>query len=293
MKKENIVKVILCSVVAIIAIFAIMLKGFNSSNITEDVLKSLNEDISSLSSYVNKYSIPKKGKTEISANYKGAHGESFPKDFKFNYKLEGNTLYFSDEAGYTKLELDQRLVDLFNIFSNDFTEDILVAKDEKNEENTIKVSLDIDKINNYFNKEFKKAEMVINKKNAISKEIKDITLSLDDYIITIDKSNYKIMYNDEKVDVNIVKNGYSLAINDTVKMNVIFEKDVDKYNIIVDNYVYSLNISNNNVKFTANTRASIYNSIEAVFMGEEVNINKKKEVDIKNNPLTRYFAEME
>lgn len=292
-KKENTLKVILCSIAAILVIGALILKGFGSDSVTDNVLKDLNADLVSLNKYVNKYNIPLKGTTKMCANYKGAHGESFPRDFKFNYELEGNILYFSNEEGYTKLELDQRLVSLYNMFKKDIKEDILKVKEEKKDGNSINVTLDIDLINKHFDTEFKKCEVTINKKNAMSSEIKDITIVLDDYIITIDGNKYKIMYNDNKIDISVVKTGYSLAINDNVKMNVIYEDSVDKYNIIVDNYVYSLSISDNNVKFTPNSRASIYNSIETSFTGENVSVDKSKESDIKNNPLTRYFAEKE
>lgn len=292
-KKENTLKVILCSIAAILVIGALILKGFGSDSVTDNVLKDLNADLVSLNKYVNKYNIPLKGTTKMRANYKGAHGESFPRDFKFNYELEGNILYFSNEEGYTKLELDQRLVSLYNMFKKDIKENILKVKEEKKDGNSINVTLDIDLINKHFDTEFKKCEVTINKKNAMSSEIKDITIVLDDYIITIDGNKYKIMYNDNKIDISVVKTGYSLAINDNVKMNVIYEDSVDKYNIIVDNYVYSLSISDNNVKFTPNSRASIYNSIETSFTGENVSVDKSKESDIKNNPLTRYFAEKE
>lgn len=292
-KKENTLKVILCSIAAILVIGALILKGFGSDSVTDNVLKDLNADLVSLNKYVNKYNIPLKGTTKMCANYKGAHGESFPRDFKFNYELEGNILYFSNEEGYTKLELDQRLVSLYNMFKKDIKDDILKVKEEKKDGNSINVTLDIDLINKHFDTEFKKCEVTINKKNAMSSEIKDITIVLDDYIITIDGNKYKIMYNDNKIDISVVKTGYSLAINDNVKMNVIYEDSVDKYNIIVDNYVYSLSISDNNVKFTPNSRASIYNSIETSFTGENVSVDKSKESDIKNNPLTRYFAEKE
>lgn len=292
-KKENTLKVILCSIAAILVIGALILKGFGSDSVTDNVLKDLNADLVSLNKYVNKYNIPLKGTTKMCANYKGAHGESFPRDFKFNYELEGNILYFSNEEGYTKLELDQRLVSLYNMFKKDIKENILKVKEEKKDGNSINVTLDIDLINKHFDTEFKKCEVTINKKNAMSSEIKDITIVLDDYIITIDGNKYKIMYNDNKIDISVVKTGYSLAINDNVKMNVIYEDSVDKYNIIVDNYVYSLSISDNNVKFTPNSRASIYNSIETSFTGENVSVDKSKESDIKNNPLTRYFAEKE
>lgn len=292
-KYENTLKVILCSIAAILVIGALILKGFGSDSVTDNVLKDLNADLVSLNKYVNKYNIPLKGTTKMSANYKGAHGESFPRDFKFNYELEGNILYFSNEEGYTKLELDQRLVSLYNMFKKDIKEDILKVKEEKKDGNSINVTLDIDLINKHFDTEFKKCEVTINKKNAMSSEIKDITIVLDDYIITVDGNKYKIMYNDNKIDISVVKTGYSLAINDNVKMNAIYEDSVDKYNIIVDNYVYSLSISDNNVKFTPNSRASIYNSIETSFIGENVSVDKSKESDIKNNPLTRYFAEKE
>lgn len=297
--KENKIKIILCSILAVISIFALTMLNFRSSSLTEDVINKLNDSINSLDKYANKFTIPLKGKVAMKANYKGAHGESFPREFNFNYVLEGNILYFSNDEGYNKLELNKELVDFFNTFYTKGVHDdiyyvVFEAKEEKDDGTSINASLDISRINEYFDSNFKKAELTINKKNIISNEVKDVTLSIDDYIITIDNNKYKIMYNDQIIDTNIVNNGYSLSVNNNVNMNVTYEKNVDNYNIVVDNFVYSLDISNNNVKFMANTRASVYNSIEVDFMGDEdVTVEKRNESSIINNPLTRYFAEKE
>ena len=296
-KKDDIdkymrLKVIACGIVLILLIATLFL-GSSSSKIEGEVLSKLNNNIKDINKYVNKFNTPLTGTVTMSANYKGAHGESFPKDYEFAYALEDNTLYFSNKDGYTSLELNKDLVNIYNIFKSDLKEDIFVSKKSISRGNEITIELDVDKINEYLKQDFKEAKITINRKNAISNEIKDITLSMDDYIITIDDDSYKVMYQDQLLEVMLNKNGYSLAINKNIKMNAILRDDVDNYNIVIDNYIYSLETSDNTIKFNANSSASIYNSIEANFNASSDIVDKDHKADITKNPLTRYFNEKE
>ena len=147
--------------------------------------------------------------------------------------------------------------------------------------------MDKDIINQIYSTDFKTITIDV-KTNGFIKQVSSYSLRLDDYVINI---------NDKKIEVN-GKNkltltfgniGYSLNINDKLKMNVI---NYYQYNILINDTSLFLELTDEGFYLSALTTHAIYNSLEITGVYENVDIEKNKEVDPILNPLYRYFNEV-
>ena len=163
--------------------------------------------------------------------------------------------------------------------------ELIVNKTTKN--NNIIYELDKDIINQIYSTDFKTITIDV-KTNGFIKQVSGYSLRLDDYVVNI---------NDKKIEVNGKNNitltfgnkGYSLNINDKLKMNVI---NYYQYNILINDTSLFLELTDEGFYLSALTTHAIYNSLEITGVYENADIEKNKEVDPILNPLYRYFNEV-
>ena len=286
MKKiKNTLFIIVALFISVVCIHTIYNDDFK---LRDHVINDLNEKIIKVGDYARNINISfnKTGKIKLNALYKGAHGESNPSEFNYNFSLDNGIYIVENEDGFLEFDMSilTKIIDTFASLKT-LEPELIVNKTTKN--NIIVYELDKDIINQIYSTDFKTITIDV-KTNGFIKQVSSYSLRLDDYVVNI---------NDKKIEVNGKNNitltfgnkGYSLNINDKLKMNVI---NYYQYNILINDTSLFLELTDEGFYLSALTTHAIYNSLEITGVYENANIEKNKEVDPILNPLYRYFNEV-
>lgn len=286
MKKiKNTLFIIVALFISVVCIHTIYNDDFK---LRDYVINDLNEKIIKVGDYARNINISfnKTGKIKLNALYKGAHGESNPSEFNYNFSLDNGIYIVENEDGFLEFDMSilTKIIDTFASLKT-LEPELIVNKKTKN--NNIVYELDKDIINQIYSTDFKTITIDV-KTNGFIKQVSSYSLRLDDYVINI---------NDKKIEVNGKNNitltfgnkGYSLNINDKLKMNVI---NYYQYNILINDTSLFLELTDEGFYLSALTTHAIYNSLEITGVYENADIEKNKEVDPILNPLYRYFNEV-
>lgn len=286
MKKiKNTLFIIVALFISVVCIHTIYNDDFK---LRDYVINDLNEKIIKVGDYARNINISfnKTGKIKLNALYKGAHGESNPSEFNYNFSLDNGIYIVENEDGFLEFDMSilTKIIDTFASLKT-LEPELIVNKTTKN--NIIVYELDKDIINQIYSTDFKTITIDV-KTNGFIKQVSSYSLRLDDYVINI---------NDKKIEVNGKNNitltfgnkGYSLNINDKLKMNVI---NYYQYNILINDTSLFLELTDEGFYLSALTTHAIYNSLEITGVYENANIEKNKDVDPILNPLYRYFNEV-
>lgn len=286
MKKiKNTLFIIVALFISVVCIHTIYNDDFK---LRDHVINDLNEKIIKVGDYARNINISfnKTGKIKLNALYKGAHGESNPSEFNYNFSLNNGVYIVENEDGFLEFDMSilTKIIDTFASLKT-LEPELIVNKTTKN--NNIVYELDKDIINQIYSTDFKTITIDV-KTNGFIKQVLGYSLRLDDYVVNI---------NDKKIEVNGKNNitltfgnkGYSLNINDKLKMNVI---NYYQYNILINDTSLFLELTDEGFYLSALTTHAIYNSLEITGVYENADIEKNKEVDPILNPLYRYFNEV-
>ena len=286
MKKiKNTLFIIVALFISVVCIHTIYNDDFK---LRDHVINDLNEKIIKVGDYARNINISfnKTGKIKLNALYKGAHGESNPSEFNYNFSLNNGVYIVENEDGFLEFDMSilTKIIDTFASLKT-LEPELIVNKTTKN--NIIVYELDKDIINQIYSTDFKTITIDV-KTNGFIKQVSSYSLRLDDYVVNI---------NDKKIEVNGKNNitltfgnkGYSLNINDKLKMNVI---NYYQYNILINDTSLFLELTDEGFYLSALTTHAIYNSLEITGVYENADIEKNKEVDPILNPLYRYFNEV-
>lgn len=286
MKKiKNTLFIIVALFISVVCIHTIYNDDFK---LRDYVINDLNEKIIKVGDYARNINISfnKTGKIKLNALYKGAHGESNPSEFNYNFSLNNGVYIVENEDGFLEFDMSilTKIIDTFASLKT-LEPELIVNKTTKN--NNIVYELDKDIINQIYSTDFKNITIDI-KTDGFIKQVSSYSLRLDDYVVNI---------NDKKIEVNGKNNitltfgnkGYSLNINDKLKMNVI---NYYQYNILINDTSLFLELTDEGFYLSALTTHAIYNSLEITGVYENADIEKNKEVDPILNPLYRYFDEV-
>lgn len=286
MKKiKNTLFIIVALFISVVCIHTIYNDDFK---LRDYVINDLNEKIIKVGDYARNINISfnKTGKIKLNALYKGAHGESNPSEFNYNFSLNNGVYIVENEDSFLEFDMSilTKIIDTFASLKT-LEPELIVNKTTKN--NNIVYELDKDIINQIYSTDFKTITIDV-KTNGFIKQVSSYSLRLDDYVVNI---------NDKKIEVNGKNNitltfgnkGYSLNINDKLKMNVI---NYYQYNILINDTSLFLELTDEGFYLSALTTHAIYNSLEITGVYENADIEKNKEVDPILNPLYRYFNEV-
>ncbi len=280
-------------IVGIISIIIVLLLVFIASiyfinkNYTNKQIDAFINKYQVFYQYINKHPIYDEGVIDVSANYRGAHGENYPNKFKYNYKLEDSLAYFSNEEGYKEYKYDSQLYELIKkiraLAPNELNNIIRNSKIKDN-----KVIVDVSEINKITNSNIKEISITFNSSNII-KKLKSIEIKIDDIVVIIDDTNIDINSKNDNINIRINSAGYFLNINDTLKMNAFLNSDKNTYSIVIDDKVIRVEVSDTELKVFGGFESAIYNSIELSITKEKVSIVKTKELELESVPMLRYF----
>ncbi len=264
----------------------------DKAEVFKEEIENILQDINELSTKLNRYELQSTGTLAISANYKGAHGENFPHDFTFNYALEKNKIYFENEDGYNSLSLNKKLLGFIKGMTKKIDASQVTLSNTSINFTNPSIDIETKYLNEIYNTNFQKIKSTIYFENVLSKKIDRTVIQLDDITITKTGKSYIIEIGQYNIKFNFNKKGYSLNINDNIKMNVFNETTNDRYTLVVGAYVYSFTVNNSSIDFVASTGASIYNSINIVAKYGKYELKREKELAVVDNPITRYFSEV-
>lgn len=290
--KKNVT--IISSIIALVAIIvSIGIIAFNErDNLEKKAIDNVFDVLNYAEKYFNKHDYINSGEISVSAKYKGAHGENFPKDFKYTFLLDNNFITFENDEGYFTKELDQRLIKIIEIINKIKTEELSnLIKVNKREYKNNKINLTLDKenINRILNTKFKNTNLIINTKGLIKESIEDIILELDDIKFTLKSDQLNVNYNKTNLKIDFNSKGYSLNVNNKIKMNVFFEDEKNRYSIVINQVVFYVETFQDKVIFKTTTQSAIYNGLDLTFNFSEQKLKKNKIILEESIPIFRYF----
>ncbi len=280
--KKVIIGFVSIFLVGILIIVGILITLGNKNNINSE-LAELKTFYTSFIKDCQKFSIADKGEVKVNADYKGAHGESLPREFSYSFLNLNTELLFESEAGYNILFADKEFLYLL---TKEYTvPDDKIKLNHEVRENTYELKFEDANIS------YQKGEVSFEEEGFLRKKITKVTITLDDTLYTWEKD--KLTINEKGNTTIIVKNsnGYSVSYNDTIKMNLVTNKET-RADVVMNQYSYSIEKVKEDTKVTMNTPASIYNRLELIFTPKNVEIKKKKEAPKQENPIIRYFDEI-
>ena len=285
--KKKVIVVITLSLVITVSLVLYNFMYFSKKETINYVTNEIKTSLDLINDIVGKFPVKNTGTVEVTANYKGAHGENYPAVFNYNYELSDKLYLENGEFGY--INIDSNLKKMVNIFLNLKKLDLTNYEISKSDDKYI-LTYDEKAINEVLKTTFNKINVSIEAKDIFKKE-KNIQIDLDDIHIDILKKDIVIKYQGILSYISFDSNLWYLNVNNKLKMNL-FMKDNYSSNIVWNGQVYTLLLEDEGFLLKFNTSASIYNSISMTFKYEDVILNKNNKLEnFKDNPIIRYISE--
>lgn len=285
--KKKVIVVITLSLVITVSLVLYNFMYFSKKETINYVTNEIKTSLDLINDIVGKFPVKNTGTVEVTANYKGAHGENYPAVFNYNYELSDKLYLENGEFSY--INIDSNLKKMVNIFLNLKKLDLTNYEISKSDDKYI-LTYDEKAINEVLKTTFNKINVSIEAKDIFKKE-KNIQIDLDDIHIDILKKDIVIKYQGILTYISLDSDLCYLNINNKLKMNL-FMKDNFSSNIVWNGQVYSLFLEDEGFLLKFNTSASIYNSISMTFKYDDVIVNKNNKLEnFKDNPIIRYISE--
>lgn len=285
--KKKVIVVITLSLVITVSLVLYNFMYFSKKETINYVTNEIKTSLDLINDIVGKFPVKNTGTVEVTANYKGAHGENYPAVFNYNYELSDKLYLENGEFSY--INIDSNLKKMVNIFLNLKKLDLTNYEISKSDDKYI-LTYDEKAINEVLKTTFNKINVSIEAKDIFKKE-KNIQIDLDDIHIDILKKDIVIKYQGILTYISLDSDLCYLNINNKFKMNL-FMKDNFSSNIVWNGQVYSLFLEDEGFLLKFNTSASIYNSISMTFKYDDVILNKNNKLEnFKDNPIIRYISE--
>lgn len=293
-KKIFIIASIVVSLIVIAFISIAIIQNITYEKSFNVAINRINNLLRDTKKYLSKYNYNLEGNVKVNAKYKGAHGEIYPSYFQYTFLIdeEKNNLTFENNGWYFTKDIDTSIIKIFNNINIDNLDKIINVKEKSIKSNKIDILLENDNINKILGTNFKNTKMTIETYGIIIKKVSAINLILDDIKINYKDGTILISKDNNKLRIKLNSLGYSLNINDNLKMNVFLNEDKDQYNIVIYDKVFYLECLNNKVNFSTNTEAAIYNGLDLEIIFDNIDLNQKMETEEKEIPIFRYFNEL-
>ncbi len=285
--KKKVILVITLSLVINVSLVLYNFMYFSKKETINYVTNVIKTKLDLINDIVEKFPVKNTGIVEVTANYKGAHGENYPAVFNYNYELSDKLYLENGEFSY--INIDSNLKKFVNLFFNLKKLDLTNYEISKSDGKYI-LTYDEKAINEVLKTTFNKISVSIEAKDVFKKE-KNIQIDLDDIHIDILKKDIVIKNHDKLSYISLDSDLCYLNVNNKLKMNL-FMKDNYSSNIVWNGQVYTLLLEDEGFLLKFNTSASIYNSISMTFKYEDVILNKNNKLEnFKDNPIIRYISE--
>lgn len=287
--KKRIIIIVSFILIILTASIVIYYTFFKTNNDTQKVIDSLNNLITENYKYFNKFTYGNSGEVSVTAKYKGAHGENFPKDIMYEFNiLEYNNLLLKNDTKVYKTNINNDFFKVYQYLKKlDNIKNPFVIDNIQKQNKQINVTINP----NHFNKIMQTNYQSI-KVNIINTST--YTLYLDNQTINFNESSIKTTLND--YTYTLVKNsqGYSLSINDELKLNAILGHDKNSYSLIINGKAFFIETENNHIIIRASSASSIFNGLNL-----DINFKDNKIIDNNiyqdndENPIIRYYSSLD
>lgn len=279
MKKT--ILIIISLILLTFTLIFLLLKPYNIQKELEKYNTFMTKTINSF----QKFPILESGEITGNVYYQGAHKEPYPVNINYNFFLEEDNLMIENEKGFTNILWNQEVLELIKMLKKiKGTDNILeIISHEKTE-----FQLNVQKLNDTFHTNIKEAKGSIHTK-GLQKKIENITLNLDDITITLKENRFIITKLNTKLDGYILEQGFSLNINDKLKIQAELVNDTNKYHVILENNVFSLVEKENTFDFNITTPKENFHSLELTFTPKIIDKTKEKQLDEQMDPIKKYI----
>lgn len=266
-------------------------------NITNNISKHIEYSIDTIKDgllFLQEHKYKDSGTLKVTAKYKGAHGEHYPKDF--NYYFETNLengkykVTIGNTEGYVTKEYTNELNEIVENLKQIEISKIDYLNYEK-EGNTY--VLDIDVVNDIFDTNYNKCTIDIETEGIFNKYVSSTIKCDDELTIKLSDNKTTINYHENIIKIDSNETGFSININDELKMNTFYEDDSNRHSIVIGNDVYLVLASENKLYLSSSSQAAIYNAIEIDVTYDDIVLNKMVPLDEIDIPIFRYFNEFE
>lgn len=272
--------------IIVVLLLAIVNIRYKNDHVMDNFNNLLNDNIDFISSLA--YSYDESGSIDVTANYRGAHGENNPHDFSYLFNINHNQLIIGDSTGYNTID-NFVYLDLINYIA-DLKNNINLSKVNNNT-----YSIDTSKISDMLARKINSITFEV-KTSGIVKKVNEVIVHIKykdiEDVITLngDLTSGRGIVFEKEFKYNKSTNGISLQYGDDFKMNIFKMNDHVEYNIVKGTYVYKASLYEKVIKFNTSGDASIYRGLDMTinFMNG-VMLENNNITDIKNICILRYF----
>ena len=280
--KKTIIFAICCVLVAFLAVGILLIISVNKAKDAEK--RGVNEFVNlatMLYDYANSKKIGYSGVLEVTASYKGAHGEKHPANFNLIYELDIDSMNFAsgDSNGYNESVITSKVLNFVKVLrTTDKDKYVKAFKD-----------LDVKAINEIFGTSYKSLTIEVDKSGFFS-DYHKAEVKLDDDVITLKENEYIYKKGKDTISIKTNNKGYSVNINNIFKMNAFPDKKLDEYNVVFNGYSFHITINNSQITLNTSSQSAIYNGLDLVFKyNTNRHVDKTTKIDFDEIPIFRYF----
>lgn len=276
--KKKIIIISSIIVVLITLLISILLINNKREKNKEEMINDIKSNIKELIKYTNKNNLSTSGVINVTAKYKGAHGEHYPKEFIYNFNTlidgENYIVTIGNELGYVEKTYQMPGLILMNKIKNinpDQVDDIF------------KSEINVSDINKYLDTNYKKCTY----------ELKANKIICDKDYLFIDDNTINIKFKNNLFKIDTSEKMFSVIVNEKLKMNAFYYDDSTRYNVVLNNNVIYFETSNNKLYLNSTSQAAIYNALELTVDYKDVAVTKDNKIDEIEIPIFRYFNELD
>lgn len=286
MRCNNLKKVYLLGIIILLLISSIYIMLPIKEKKIKEELQRINQLITDASTQWTDFSPITEGKLTGTINYKGSHKEPYKIPISYFFKVDDNSdITIWDESGSHNILWNQEYIGILKKLRNSQKIENILEIEQINQGI---ITLNQEKINNILNTSFHKCTAKI-ETNTIWKNITKTTLQFDETIITIQKNIIEIVTPKDKITLNQTQNGWLISINEQTKIQTEIRENQNTYHIIMNNNVFLLKKTKDNLKIISSTPIENYHSMEINLTQNTITDKISKELEIDYFPILKYL----
>lgn len=292
MKRKIIIIICILLFIVIMTTFVVQKLTYNNSyNIA---INRVNNLLMEIKKYTQKFNYNLEGNINVTAKYKGAHGESYPANFQYIYLIDeqNETLTLENNGIYFEKKLNMDFINNLSKVDYDNLDSLISVNKKSTQNNKIYVSINEKKINEILGTAFKDANIIIETSGIILKKVDVIKINLDDMKIYYKDGKILINKDNNKIKIDLNSSGFSFNVNDKLKMNVFINNDKDQYNIVINEKVFYIECFKDKILFSTSSEAVIYNGLDLEITFNNIELKRREVIEENDIPIFRYFNEM-
>ncbi len=230
---------------------------------------------------IQKYPEIFSGTIEGTLRYNGAHKEPYETPIHYEFTKEDNNLTIIKDTGQTTINWQQEYYDLIKLIRNIENTQDLIKIDHQ--------TCNVENINKTFHTQFKNCQ--ISYETSFPK-IKNITINLDNTKIILEQNKITINHESNFLTIYNLKNGFSININDILKLQTEFTEHKNIYHLIIKEKSFLLEQEENFLKLTSLNKIENFHSLEMTLKQKENILPKENALDITEFPFLKYLTSL-